>query len=356
MQPLGSQILAELNYCSARCLNNKNRLEGILAQSIRQCGIEVKRISSHQFHPIGVTVIAIISESHIAIHTYPEARHVSMDVFTCSPDHRKARTLLKNLAQSLKAKTTRMMLVSRGKPLKVKEKNWITAFSGYGFETRYHIKKSIVSKKLTYQKVDIIENENFGRMLFLDNELQIAERDADIFHNQVLGPVVKQKKTLEKVVILGGGDGGLLYEAIKFHPKSISVVEIEKDMPRLAQKYLRCICQQAFSQPNVQVIADDANHYLTSQNQFDAIIYDLTMHPASLSQLERKAFLNQIFGNIKKALKKDGILSLFCCPEFDEETFAVLKPVLLKRFSKVHFTKAFIPSFSENLIFASARK
>lgn len=356
MKPFGNQLIAELTHCSNKILNNKKGLEKLLSSALKNCQIEQKRITSHQFKPIGVTVISIVSESHIAIHTYPEARHVSIDIFTCSNDHRKSHLLLKYLEKSFKAKTSRTMRIFRGNPLAIKERNWITSFSGYGFETRYHIKKSILSKKLKYQKIDVIENENFGRMLFLDNKLQIAEYDADIYHANVVGPIIKKNKKLENVLILGGGDGGLLYETLKYNPKTITLVEIEKEMPQICKKYLRCICRNAFNKPNVKVVNDDANDYLKINTGFDAIIYDLTMHPASLTNLERRTFLNQIFGNVKNALKKGGILSLQCCPEFDEETYKVLKPILLKKFSNVKFKKAFIPSFSENLIFATARK
>lgn len=356
MKPFGNQLIAELTHCSNKILNNRAELEKILSFAIKECQIEQKGITSHQFKPIGVTVISIVSESHIAIHTYPEAQHVSIDIFTCSNDHRKSYQLLKCLEKSFKAKTSRTMRIFRGNPLAIKEKNWITSFSGYGFETRYHIKKSVLSRKLKYQKIDIIENENFGRMLFLDNELQIAEYDADIYHANIIEPIIKRKKRLENILILGGGDGGLMQEILKHKPQSATLVEIEKEMPQISQKHLRCICRNAFNQPNVNVVIDDANNYLKVNAGFDVIIYDLTMHPASLTKLGRRAFLNQIFGNVKNALKNGGILSLQCCPEFDEETFKVLKPVLLKIFSNVKFQKAFIPSFSENLIFATAKK
>lgn len=356
MKPFGNQLIAELSYCSTAILNNKDKIEEMLSSNIKKCKIEIKKITSHQFNPIGITVIAIISESHIAIHTYPEARHVSVDIFTCSSNPLKSKKLLMLLAKSFRAKTSQILNVYRGTPLTIKERNWITTFSGYGFETRYHIKKSVLSRKLKYQKIDIIENENFGRMLFLDNELQIAEKDADVYHANVIGPIIKRKKRLEDVVILGGGDGGLLYEILKYKPKVVTLIEIEKEMPKISRKHLRCICRDAFNQPNVNVVNDDANNYLKLNAGFDAIIYDLTMHPASLTNLERRAFLNQVFGYVKNALKKGGILSLQCCPEYDEETFKVIKPILLKKFYDVKFKKAFIPSFSENLIFATARK
>ncbi|NKB24331.1 MAG: adenosylmethionine decarboxylase [Kiritimatiellae bacterium] len=356
MKPFGHQIVAEFVDCSQNILNDPSALEEIIGQGAKKSNVGILKTSSHQFDPIGVTITAIVSESHIAVHTYPEARHVSLDIFTCSPDPTKAHTMLTYLKSELEAKTIRTLVLARGIPLEIKEQNWITTSSGYGFETRYHVKENVLSQKLKYQQIDIIENENFGRMLFLDKELQIAEKDASLYHTHVVNPIINQRKTLEHVVILGGGDGGLLHEILKHQPKRVTVVEIEEKMPELSQKYLRCICQNAFSEPQVNIVYYDANHYLKMNTGFDVIMYDLTMHPASFTYLERKTFLNQIFENSRQGLNKDGILSLQCCPEFDEETFNMLKPILLRNFSNVCFEKAFIPSFSENLIFCTAQK
>ncbi len=355
MKPYGNQFIAELIHCSKGILNDKTGLEQILKIGIKQCNIGLKSISSHQFKPIGVTVVAIVSESHIAIHTYPEARHVSVDIFTCSSDPAKSHELLHFLNNSFKPKTSRIIQILRGNPLEIKEKNWITSFSGYGFETRYHVKKSLLSKKLTYQQIDIIENDNFGRMLFLDNDLQIAEKDADIYHSNIVSPLTKIKKKLGRVAILGGGDGGILNEILKYQPKSVVLVDIDEKIIEASMKYLRCICNNAFNQPNVKVIIDDVNNFLKSNQGFDVIIYDLTMHPASLTNIARKAFLNEVFMGMKHSLNKKGMISLQCCPEFDIETFNILKKILSKYFSEIVFKKSFVPSFCENLIFATAK-
>ena len=355
MKPYGNQFIAELIHCSKNILNDKMVLEQILKLGIKKCNIGLKSISSYQFKPIGVTVIAIVSESHIAIHTYPEARHVSVDIFTCSSDPTKSQELLHFLKNSFKPKTSRIIKILRGNPIEIKEKNWITSFSGYGFETRYHVKKSLLSKKSAYQQIDIIENDNFGRMLFLDNDLQIAEKDANIYHSNVVSPLTKIKKKLNKVAILGGGDGGILNEILKYKPKSVVLVDIDKKIIEAAKKYLRCICNDAFNQPNVKVIIDDVNNFLEKNQGFDVIIYDLTMHPASITNIDRKTFLNEVFLGIKNSLNKKGMISLQCCPEFDIETFNILKKILLKYFSEIAFKKSFVPSFCENLIFATAR-
>ncbi len=356
MKPFGNQLLAEFIDCKKKVLNDKKSLERILREGIEQCGIELKAMTAHQFEPIGITLICIVSESHIALHTYPEAGHICIDIFTCSSEYTKPQLLLQFLKEKFQPKTSRIMKITRGNPIAVKEKNWITTIAGYGFETRYHIKKSVVSRHLKYQKINIIDNENFGRMLFLDNELQIAEKDAHIYYGQIIQPLIQKKIPLKNVAILGGGDGGVLYEILKYHPKQVHLVDIEKEVIQLCKKHLRKICHDAFVQPNVQIVIDDANEFLSKNRMFEIIIYDLTMHPSSITQLDRKDFLNKIFKNIAQALNKGGMLSLHCCPIYDEETLKILKKVLNRYFKDIVSREIFIPSFCEKLVFVTAKK
>ena len=354
MKPVGTQIIAEFVYCSQRILNDKKALEDALKNGLDACGFNLKSIKSHQFNPIGVTVVAIIGESHIAIHTYPEARHASLDIFTCSAGSGELNKLLRFLKTKLKPKTVRIIELLRGNPLEIKEKDWITSFSGCGFEIRYHINKRLLSKKSRYQHIDIIENENFGRMLFLDRDVQIAEKDAHIYNQCMVSPVVEVKNSLNRVAILGGGDGGVLYELLKYKPEKVFLIDIDRDVIQASRKFLKNVCKDAFDDSRVTVVIDDANNFLETNHGFDAIIYDLTMHPESITRKERTTFINEIFSKIRNSLNEGGIVSLQCCSEYDKETLTLIKRILSKYFTNIVFKKSFIPSYCENWVFASA--
>jgi spermidine synthase/S-adenosylmethionine decarboxylase proenzyme len=355
MKPTGIQFIAEFIYCSKKNLNNKKTLKQILKNGIQKCGLTLKRLSSHQFDPVGVTVTAIISESHIAIHTYPEAHHASIDIFTCSADSQAPLKLLNFLKKQLKPKTVRVGEIIRGNPLEIQQVNWITTSSSYGFGIKYHIKQNFLSKKTKYQQIDIIENENFGKMLFLDKELQTAEKDVHIYNSNMIAPLIKRRK-LGKIAILGGGDGGLLYEILKHNPKKVTLIDIDKEVISASKKFLKSICKDAFNKPNVKIIINNSQNFLEKTHSFDAVIYDLTMHPESFTHAHRTVFLNKLFLKIKNSLNKNAVISLQCCSEYDKETIKILKRILPKYFKNLNFTKTFIPSFCGNWIFASGEK
>lgn len=356
MKPLGKHLVIEFVGCSEDILNDKNTLEQILKSGIRKSGLHLENINTHQYNPIGITLIATISESHIAIHTYPEARHASIDIFTCSSKSEAEISLLNFLKGKLKPSTTRVIEINRGNPLEIKEKDWIESFSTYGFNVKYHIDKNIFSKKTKYQQIDIIENENFGKMLFLDKDIQIAEKDADIYNKSMIFPFLEAKNSLNNAAILGGGDGGVLSELLKHNPKNVVMVDIDEEVIKASKKHLQCICNNSFSNSNVKVAIDDANKYLETNHNFDAIIYDLTMYPEALTRTDRTRFLDEIFFKIKNSLNEGGMVTLQCCSEFDVETIKLLEKILPKYFKNINLKKSFIPSYCENWIFASAEK
>lgn len=355
MKPLGRQLIAEFIYCSGKMLGSKKAIDRMLKQGIEESGLTLVSLTSKQFDPAGVTSIALISESHVAIHTYPEAGHASVDIFTCANGSKNVNKLLRFLKSKLKPRTVRVMELDRGNPLSLNQKNWITSFSGTGFEVKYHIKKKLLSKRTRFQQLDIIENESFGRMMFLDKDLQITDKDAVVYDEAMVLPVVKRKKDNPgKVAILGGGDGGVLREVLKHNPSSAYLIEIDEEVIKAAKKYMPGVCKKAFDNRKANIVLDDVNNFLDEEHGFDAIIYDLTMHPESITDMDRTIFLKQIFTKIKKNLNKGGVVSMQCCSEFDLETRKLLKKLLPKYFKNIEYKPVFIPSFCENWIFASA--
>ena len=354
MKPLGRQLIAEFIYCSEKMLNDRKALEQALKLAIKESGLSLVNITGKKFDPVGVTLIAVISESHIAIHTYPEARHASIDIFTCGNGSTAVNKLLRLLKGKLRPKTVRVMEVHRGNPIEVKQKEWITSFSGTGFEVKYHIDKLLLSKRTKFQQLDIIENSSFGRMMFLDKDLQVAESDIQAYDTAMVLPVIERKNKFEQVAVLGGGDGGVLREVLKYKPKSAYMVEIDEEVIKAAKKYMPGVCKKAFESRKSHIVIDDANNFLSEPHGFDAIIYDLTMHPEAITHVDRTVFINQIFSKIKDNLNKKGVVSMQCCAEFDTETKKLLKKILPKYFKNITFQTTFIPSFCENWVFASA--
>lgn len=83
MNALGRHILAEIYGCDFAILNDIKKVEEIMVNAALEAGAEVREFVFHKFSPQGVSGVVVISESHLAIHTWPELGYAAVDVFTC---------------------------------------------------------------------------------------------------------------------------------------------------------------------------------------------------------------------------------------------------------------------------------
>jgi S-adenosylmethionine decarboxylase len=83
MNALGRHILAEIYGCDADVLNDRVHIEKAMVDAALAAGAEVREVAFHKFSPQGVSGVVVISESHLAIHTWPELGYAAVDVFTC---------------------------------------------------------------------------------------------------------------------------------------------------------------------------------------------------------------------------------------------------------------------------------
>jgi len=100
----GRHVLAELDGVLPAVLDDEHYLRGALESALRECGATVCQVISKRFSPQGVTVLALLSESHASLHSYPEAGSAFVDVFTCgqkSDPELAVRSLVGALGASL---------------------------------------------------------------------------------------------------------------------------------------------------------------------------------------------------------------------------------------------------------------
>lgn len=83
MKTLGRHVIAEINGCDHNLLDNKEFIEKAMTDAAIKAGAEIREVAFHEFSPIGISGVVIISESHLTIHTWPELGYAAVDVFTC---------------------------------------------------------------------------------------------------------------------------------------------------------------------------------------------------------------------------------------------------------------------------------
>ena len=250
----------------------------------------------------------------------------------------------------------RILELLRGNPIEIKQQNWLVSFTTYGFEIRYHIVKSYVSKKTAFRQIDLIENDSFGRMLFMDRDIRISDKDADNYAANILQPIRNVRNRIRRVAVFGCEDGGVaVRELLNSGVEEIYLVEFDNELLQVVEKHMKIIHENAFKNPRVNVVVTDIENFMKNHKGFDAVIHNYSMHPEGVTHKDRTEFLRDRFLKISKMLNPRGILSLECCSEYDLETQKLVKRLLVREYKDVVFRSSFLPSYCESWIFASAR-
>ena len=174
--------------------------------------------------------------------------------------------------------------------------------STWGFQ----IEKEIFSGKSKFQKIEVFENKEFGKILVLDGMVQLSTKDEFVYHEMLVHPAMISHQKPEKVLIIGGGDGGTLREVSKHPVKEIFLVDIDKKVIEVSKRYLPQVSKGAFKDKRLKIFIEDALKFIKRyKDYFDIIIEDLT-DPSSVAKF---CWNIKFYRNIFDALKQNGIAS-----------------------------------------------
>ena len=113
-------LLLELYGCDFDKLNDESFLRCTLSNSARLANATVLNLISNKFEPHGVTAIALLAESHLSIHTWPESNYSAVDIFTCG-QNMNPEIASKYLIESLMAEEHLLRVIHRHPPKTIKD-------------------------------------------------------------------------------------------------------------------------------------------------------------------------------------------------------------------------------------------
>ena len=172
---------------------------------------------------------------------------------------------------------------------------------------RYPIKAELHRRRSPFQEIVVLETEFFGRMLVLDDVVQLTERDEFLYHEMLAHVPLHLLQRPERVLIVGGGDGGTLREVLK-HPtiQRVTVVELDREVIEVAKEYFPGLAR-SFSSPKVTVHHADGVEFLRAAGeQFDAILVDSTDPVGPAKALSTPSF----FASAKQRLTAQGLFAM----------------------------------------------
>lgn len=167
------------------------------------------------------------------------------------------------------------------------------------------IDQIIEQEKTELQELTIFENDRFGRVLALDGVVQVTQADEFVYHEMMTHVPLLAHGSPEQILIIGGGDGGILREVVRHkNIKRIVLVEIDRTVVDLSKQYLPTLSNGAFEDPRFElVIADGAEYVKNTEDRFDIIICDST-DPIGPGEV---LFTQEFYGNCKRILNEKGI-------------------------------------------------
>ncbi|MBI1984778.1 MAG: adenosylmethionine decarboxylase [Candidatus Wildermuthbacteria bacterium] len=107
----GTHIIADFWF--ARQVKSEKELKGVLLKAAQKARSTPLKVSTHAFHPQGITGVVLLAESHIALHSWPELEYIAADIFTCGTNM-KPKLALEFLKKNLKPKKVIMEEIKRG--------------------------------------------------------------------------------------------------------------------------------------------------------------------------------------------------------------------------------------------------
>lgn len=181
---------------------------------------------------------------------------------------------------------------------------WYTEKQTDSFGITAKVKRSLHSEQTDFQKLDMLETEEWGNMLTLDGMVMTTERDEFVYHEMVAHVPLFTHPNPENVLIVGGGDGGVIREVLKHDKvKKATLVDIDGKVIEYSKKFLPSIAGK-MDDPRADVrVGDGFMHIAESENAYDVIMVDSTEPVGPAVNLFTKGF----YAGIAKALKEDGL-------------------------------------------------
>jgi len=142
----------------------------------------------------------------------------------------------------------------------------------------YTIRKSLRKASTKYQKIELVDTDEFGKVLLLDDITQVVENNHFMYHEPMVHPALCAHPNPQKILVVGGGDGGIVNEVLKYPSvKRVELAELDKGVVDFSRKYLKNVHNGCFEDSRFNVNITDGRKFVEDHpGEFDVVIMDMT--------------------------------------------------------------------------------
>ena len=370
-EALGRHIIVEYYECDPDIMNDVSAIEKNMVGAAEKAGATIINSTFHHFSPYGVSGVVVIQESHLAIHTWPEYRYASVDLYTCGDtvDPWVSYQYLKEVFRAGHGSAVEMRRGEMGllekidydltqlrdeKSAEIKIKKtrdiWFTERNENIALSLKHEGERLYDEQSPYQRVEVYKTLAYGNMLTLDGLVMTTEKDEYVYHEMIAHVPMLTHQDPQRILVIGGGDGGTVREILK-HPsvEEVVMVEIDEKVVEASKKFLPSIAS-ALDNQKLSLRIEDGIKFVkeTRSEAYDIVIID-SSDPVGPGE---GLFTANFYQHVHRILKTEGIMVTQSeSPRFNQKVFKEIYDTYKGIFGEdsVHCYLASIPTYPTGL-------
>jgi len=217
-----------------------------------------------------------------------------------------------------------------------------------GRTLKIKITKSLEKVKSKFQEIEVVDSDAFGKILLINGIIMVTESDEFCYHEMIAHVPLCVHPKAQKVLVIGGGDGGTVREILKHdNIKEIEICEIDEKVIEVSKKHFPYLAN-SFDDPKVKIFCEDGNKFIKAhKNEYDIIIVDSSDPIGPAEVLFRREFYEAMY----QALKHDGIVvtqaeSFFYHRKIIKSLFSFIKKIY--PISEYYYT--LVPTYPSGVI------
>jgi spermidine synthase len=210
----------------------------------------------------------------------------------------------------------------------------------------YEVSNILHHSKSPFQEIMVVENPHFGRMLILDGVVQITARDEFFYHEMLVHMLLHAHPNPKKVIVIGGGDGGVVREVLKHDSvEKVYFIEIDEEVINVSRRFFPDVAS-GVDDKRVEIKCMDGAEFVKGRaGDIDAVIVDST----DIIGFAKSLFTVEFFKSVKDCLAEDGMfVSLSESLHFHKEMVIEVQESLKLIFPIVDLYTATLATYAGN--------
>jgi len=181
---------------------------------------------------------------------------------------------------------------------------WFEEIHNDFFKQGIKVEEKLAEVQSKYQKIEVYRSKEFGNVLVIDGHGMLCDKDEFIYHEMMAHVAMCTHKEPKKVLVIGGGDGGVAKEVLRHPDVEVDMVEIDEEVVNISKKYFPNIGD--WDNPRLNLTIGDGIEFVKTcePKTYDIILVDSTDPEGPAEGLFNRNF----YANVFRALKDDGLV------------------------------------------------